>query len=155
MKIKSVMKSELATIFQSDDLHQAAAIMWNHDCGVVPVLDKKKQVVGMITDRDIAMAAYTKGRLLSSIKVGDVMSSEVQSCNENDDLEVAEETMRRFQVRRLPVFNNKGDLTGIISLNDIAQAFSKDKGKSIKAESLARTLSGICAPRQLSASTAA
>ena len=155
MKIKSVMKSDLATSFQSENLHKAAEIMWNHDCGVVPVLDRSRKLVGMITDREIAMAAYTTGKPLDSMKVRDVMSSAVQSCNENDDIEVAEDMMRRFQMRRLPTFNNKGDLAGIVSLNDIAQAFSKDKGKSVKAESLAKTLSGICAPRQQTASTAA
>jgi len=95
--------------------------MWDHDCGCVPVLNEQARVVGMITDRDICMAAFFQGAPISGIKVSTVMSRELFSSFADDDLSVAETIMREKKVRRLPVLNQEGRLVGLVSLSDIAR----------------------------------
>ena len=62
MKVHEIMSTDLATCQSEDTLNCAAQIMWERDCGVVPILDQGSRVIGMLTDRDICMAAYTQGR---------------------------------------------------------------------------------------------
>jgi CBS domain-containing protein len=95
--------------------------MWEHDCGCVPVLNEDARVVGMITDRDICMAAFFQGTPLSGIKVSTVMSRQLFDCTSDDDLSAAERIMREKKVRRLPVLNEGGRLVGLLSLSDIAR----------------------------------
>lgn len=104
-------------------------IMWQRDCGVVPVVDEQKQVIGMITDRDICIAVATQNRLASDIRVSEIISGKVRSCQPNDDLEDALKTMKKRQLRRLPVTDKDGILLGIISIGDL---LNLGKGKKIK-----------------------
>jgi predicted transcriptional regulator len=83
------------------------------------VVDEQQKVVGMITDRDICMAAMMKNRPISEILVSEVISGNVKSCSPGDDLEDALKKMKKTQVRRLPVGNRDGALVGIISLSDV------------------------------------
>jgi len=84
---------------------RAAKIMWDCDCGVVPVVDEERRVVGMVTDRDICMAAATRAAKPSDIQVRDVMSRDVASCGVGDDVHVALNTMKAQRVRRLAVLD--------------------------------------------------
>ena len=102
-------------------LTQAADIMWQRDCGVVPVVDAQQKVIGMITDRDICFAAVLQNRAPGEIKIGDVISGQdkVQTCSPGDAVDDALKTMKRKQLRRLPVVNRDGVLVGILSLADL------------------------------------
>jgi len=124
--------------------------MWEHDCGVIPVVNGDN-VVGMITDRDCCMAAYTKGGRLDEIPVEEVMARDVKSCAPGDAIARAEERMSRNQIRRIPVLAD-GKLAGIVSMNDIALA--ADRGQANPAE-LAETLAAICHHRDEPQSLAA
>jgi CBS domain-containing protein len=104
----------------SDSLATAAQFMWEHDCGCVPVLNEHGLVVGMITDRDICMAAFFQGIPITGIKASAAMSRQLFDCSSDDDLSAAEAIMREKKVRRLPVLNEEGRLVGLISLSDIA-----------------------------------
>jgi CBS domain-containing protein len=95
--------------------------MWEGDCGGVPVVDASGRLSGMITDRDICMAAYTKGLALNSIRVADVMSRHVHTCAPDDTLERAISMMAEAEVRRLLVVAHDGKLRGIVSLADVAR----------------------------------
>jgi CBS domain-containing protein len=121
MKIKDVMTSNVRTCFMSDNLATAAQLMWDHDCGCVPVLSEGARVVGMLTDRDICMASYFQGVPLSGIQVSTVMSRQLIVCSSDDDLSAAERIMREKKVRRLPVLNKQGRLVGLLSISDIAR----------------------------------
>ena len=112
MKVKDVMTTNVRTCFTSDSLATAAQLMWDHDCGCVPVLNAHGQVVGMITDRDVCMAAFFQGVPIGEIKVSTVMSRQLFDCTSDDDLSAAETTMREKKVRRLPVLNQEGRLVG-------------------------------------------
>lgn len=68
MKVQDIMTADVETCRLDDTLDRPAAIMWERDCGVVPVVDDESRIVGMLTDRDICMAAYTQGRPLPEIR---------------------------------------------------------------------------------------
>lgn len=118
MKVKEIMTRVVLTCTPGTSLAEAAGKMWEADCGVLPTLSDSR-VVGMITDRDIAIAVATKGRTASEITVGEVLNADIHACHEEEDLETALEIMGREQVRRLPVVNDEGDLRGILSMNDL------------------------------------
>ncbi len=124
MKVQDVMCTEAASCRRSTNLAEAARIMWNHDCGAVPVVDEAHRVVGMITDRDICMATATRNRHPAEIAVGDVISGSVYAVPRDADVRDALETMKEQQVRRLPVIGDNGTLAGVLSLADVIQGVS-------------------------------
>ncbi len=149
MKVKEVMVSSVVTCSPNDDLNRAAQIMWENDCGIVPVVEADDYLVGIITDRDTCMAAYTQGLPLHAIRVGDVMSRNVKVCRPDEDASVISASMRSLRVRRLPVVNALGRLVGIVSLSDLARRAAADRGSSANGnslESVAETLMSVCQP---------
>ena len=126
MKVKDIMTTNVRKCFMSDSLATAAQLMWDHDCGCVPVLNEHAQLVGMLTDRDICMAAFFQGVPISGVKVSAVMSRQLFDCTSDDDLSVAERIMRDKKVRRLPVLNEEGRLVGVLSLSDIARGADEE-----------------------------
>lgn len=127
MKIEQLMTRPVQSCQPQDTINRAAQIMWQGDIGCVPVVDADNRVVGMITDRDIAMAAYTQGRALDFISVDSAMAKQVYTCSPGDDVSKAEECMQKFQVRRLPVVDANAKLLGIVSMNDIAREAAQEK----------------------------
>jgi CBS domain-containing protein len=122
--------------------------MWEHDCGILPVIDDSDRVVGVITDRDICMSAFTRGQTLGSIHVHDAMASKVFSCHSSDDIELAEELMSKHQIRRLPVINDAGAPIGLISIGDIAREAAAGRKKKSDLKQAIDALASICEPRQ-------
>jgi len=143
MKVAELMVEEVTACSPDDALNRAAQIMWENDCGCVPVVDRAARLIAMLTDRDICMAAYTRGGTLKDIKVSAAMSSELFACKPDDDLLEAQKMMRERQVRRLPVSDDKGRLVGVLSLNDVARAIAR---KAVTKAAAADTLVKICAP---------
>jgi CBS-domain-containing membrane protein len=151
MRVKELMASEVVSCGPTDSLHLAAKLMWDRDCGSVPVVDHNNVVVGIVTDRDICMGAYTQGRSLHLIPVQDVMGASVVSCEPDDDLMTAEKLMRDNKVRRLPVCDADGKLTGVISLSDIALEAERERrigsGRAIRSTEVAEILGAVSEPR--------
>ncbi len=148
MNVSDLMSTAVKSCGMGDSLERAAQIMWESDCGIVPVVDDDGRVVGMITDRDICMAAYTRGQALWQIPVPDAMARQVHGVSEDDPLEVAEGLMRRVRVRRVPVLDGGGRLKGILSMNDLARQAHRSGRKSngLSGDSIAQTLAAICEP---------
>lgn len=121
MFVSEIMSQHVHTCRTGESLAAAARVMWEHDCGVVPILDADAHVVGMLTDRDVAMAAYTQGKLLGQIRVDHVMARSVVSCAPTDPIDLVEELMMEAQIRRIPVVDDQRHLRGILSLNDIVR----------------------------------
>jgi CBS domain-containing protein len=136
-----------------DMLNEAARLMWELDCGAVPVVNEAEHLVGIITDRDICMAAYTRGQPLAALSVENAMSRHVSAVSPKDSLESITVLMRQKQIRRIPVVDN-GRLVGIVTLADIAQHIEQkaDFGPGA-AMNLAHTLAIISEHRAASAST--
>jgi CBS domain-containing protein len=151
MNASQLMTKAVQSCSASDNLQCAMQIMWEQDCGVVPVVDGDKKVIGIVTDRDVAVAAYTQGRPLWQIPVSSAMAKQVHGVRENDPLEVVETLMRRVQVRRVPVLDGDGRLKGILSMNDLARHAHRSAGRKangLSGDSIAQTLAAICEPHE-------
>jgi CBS-domain-containing membrane protein len=106
----------------------------------------------MITDRDICMAAFTKGRPLTSLKVRDAMAKQVTTCSAESSAETAMSLMKEVRVRRLPIVDARGKLAGILSLNDLAREARKEARfglTQVRPGDVADTMGIICAHRSL------
>lgn len=157
MKIAQIMKRDVEICGLDDNLAAVASRMWDCDLGCLPVLNELSQVVGMITDRDICMAALTRGLPLREISVPVAMSREVLSCAPDATLAEADEIMRSGQVRRLPVVDAEGKLVGIVSLNDLARVAERElgrKNRDLTPQEVTATLAAIGTPRQSNGATA-
>jgi CBS domain-containing protein len=149
MKVSDLMSAAANSCGPNDNLERAAQVMWESDCGVVPVVGDDGRVVGMVTDRDICMAAYTHGQPLWQILVSSAMARQVHGVQENDLLEAAEGLMRRVRVRRLPVLDGDGRLKGILTMNDLARHAHRSGGRKangLSSDSVVQTLAAICEP---------
>ncbi len=131
MKAEDVMTKNVKSCLPETSLSQVTAHMWDCDCGALPVVDRAGKVVGMITDRDIAISVGTRGRLATEITVGEVMSGNVYCCVVDEDVKSAINTMRREKVRRLPVVGKDGKLEGIISIGDLALRAEAARGRQV------------------------
>ncbi len=149
MQVRELMTRDVQVCGPRDDLNRAAQIMWDHDCGVVPVVDSERRPIGMVTDRDVCMAAYTQGKPLSAIRAEEVMSRELQTCGPDTPVGDAEAAMRERRVRRLPVVDPAGKLVGILSLNDVARRAVQERGKrrgTPALDEVSETLAAVCRP---------
>jgi len=147
MRAEEIMTKDVQSCRPEASLAQAAALMWDYDCGAMPVVDDSNRVMGMITDRDIAIAAATKGRSATEITVGEVMSGNVYACARDEDVKSALTTMRRERVRRLPVIGADGKLAGILSINDVVLRADVGKGRQaaeISYEDVVGTFKAVC-----------
>jgi CBS domain-containing protein len=150
MRVEQFMSANVKTCLANDTLNHAAELMWNHNCGFLPVVrdDASRLLVGVITDRDIAMATYTQGKRLTEIPVTIAMARAVKVCHADDDIGTTEALMRLKQVHRLPVVDNRGQVIGVISLNDIAQSVTGTRDREgIGAPGVTETLAAIARPR--------
>ncbi len=150
MKVNELMVRDVKSCWNADSTNRAAQLMWENDCGFVVVLTEERLVAGVITDRDVCMAAYTTGRPLSSIPVSEVMSRDVKCCGPDDDIQRVSSTMRANQVRRLPVVDGQGIPVGVISLNDLACRAAAERGmpvRDVSQDLVALTLADLCRPR--------
>ena len=150
MKVQELMTREVVSCQMGDPCNAAVRIMWECDCGVVPVVREDGRLAGMITDRDICMACWMRDSPPSALAISSVMSSDVVFCSPSDTIESAERRMRERQIRRLPVVDGERKLVGILSLADIVRAAGKERGRQgeLAPEQVTGTLADICQPRQ-------
>jgi CBS domain-containing protein len=154
-RVRDVMSSEPRTCQPGNHLNFAAQQMWEGDCGVLPVVDEHGRPIGMLTDRDVCMAAYTRGQALSEISVESAMSTSVCTCRPADTLRSLMEQMAAHQVRRMPVVGDGGELVGIVSLADIALLAQAPTVLSHEARIwVPGVLAGISEPKELHQSAA-
>ena len=132
MKVSDAMTSQVSVARPTDSIRKVAETMAKVDSGVVPVVEDGK-VVGLVTDRDIVLRVVAEGRSFDS-PVSEAMSDgEVLSVKEDDILADATAKMANNQVRRLVVLNEAGNLTGILSLGDVAKDYgAKQVGKTLE-----------------------
>ena len=144
MRIADAMTRDVQIISPDQSLVDAARLMADCDCGVLPVAENDR-LVGMITDRDIVIRGLAEGKSPDT-RIQDVMSADVKYCYEDDDLDDVAQNMGDLQVRRLPVVNKDKRLVGIVSLGDIATTDEEPAGdalSSISEPSTQHTSSGM------------
>lgn len=117
-KVSEVMSTDVQTISPDDTIEEAAQEMRDGDFGLVPVVEDE-ELVGVVTDRDIAIRAVAEGKDPST-PVSEVMSEGVVWVNEDDSVEDAARIMSEHQIRRLPVVDSEQHIVGIVSLGDFA-----------------------------------
>ncbi|TCK18629.1 CBS domain-containing protein [Thiogranum longum] len=149
MRVSEVMTPDVRCCTPQTDLETVAMEMWNGDCGSIPVMDDNGTPVGMITDRDIAMAGALQHRALREITTGEVTNGRgVYCCNSEDNIESALQIMAEGHVRRLPVVDDAGCLQGILSADDVvayAERGKRGKGKpELSFEDAIVTLKAVC-----------
>lgn len=119
MKVKEIMTADsLKSCTPETKLSNAARIMKTANCGALPVIDKQKNVVGIITDRDICLSLVKKQTKVP-LTVGKIMAKKIQTIKDEDDVTEAYREMRLNQIGRLPVVDEKGKLKGIVSLHNL------------------------------------
>jgi CBS domain-containing protein len=154
-RVEQIMTSCAFTCRATDDAAVAAGMMWNYDCGCIAVVDDAGSVVGVVTDRDLCMAAYTRGLPLHEISVGSVMQSPVQTCRVGDGIDTVEALMAEHCVRRIPVVDALGRPVGMLSLTDLARhALRPGYEGEHRVQRFMRTFADICAPRASNARAA-
>ncbi|MDT8718519.1 CBS domain-containing protein [Clostridium sp. 19966] len=140
MKIRDVMTKDIASIETNDDLQKAASLMEQHNVGSIPVCEQGR-VVGIITDRDIALRSVAKGSDTKNVSVRSVMSSNPATVNPDADVNDAVRIMSERQIRRLPVVENN-TLVGMVALGDIAL----EPALKNNAETALKNISEPCSP---------
>jgi CBS domain-containing protein len=133
MNVGQLMSRQIRTCRPEDSLNAAAQIMWEEDCGCVPVVQGDDRahyrLVGIVTDRDVCMAAYTQGKPLGAIPVTSVMQRDLATCVSTDPIGVALGILRTRQLRRLPVVAGDSELVGLLSLADLARESKREESQ--------------------------
>ena len=131
MKVKDVMKTDVGFCSTEDSLMKAAEVMRRRDCGVVPIVDANKKVVGMLTDRDLCLAVVARNRKASDIKIEELLRGKAIVCAADDKLEDALKKMRKYQVKQLAAIGAGGELVGVLSVTDVL-GLAAGKEKKLK-----------------------
>lgn len=118
MKIKDVMTPQPLSCTPDTTLAEAGHLMWEGDCGVLPVVEGGA-VTGVVTDRDLFVALATRNARPADLRVGDVVQHPAVTCSPDDDVHRALAEMKARRIRRLPVVGLGGSLLGIVSMNDL------------------------------------
>jgi CBS domain-containing protein len=146
MTVRELQTSNVKTVSPDTDLAVVAKLMWEGDCGAVPVVTDDRKVIGMITDRDICIASATRSKPPAEIRASEVISANgVHAVKPDDDVRIALRAMRKHRVRRLPVVDREQRLTGIVSINDLAINASTSLPDSVPAQEFLETFQAICA----------
>jgi CBS domain-containing protein len=142
MKVKELMNAVPRTCTPDTTLAAAAHLMWEGDCGILPVVDDG-ELVGVVTDRDMYIAIATRNARASEVRVGAVATRNVTTCRPDEEVETALAAMKRARVRRLPVVGTDGTLVGMLSINDILLAAGANK--PVRTDDVVDALKAICA----------
>jgi len=151
MRVEELMTKQVKWCGPGDTLDRAAQLMWDNDCGCLPVCagDGVNRVVGVITDRDICMSALFQGKPLHDLHVEDAMARQLLACRPSDSLVDVEKTLRQARIRRLPVVDEQGALIGMIALADLAREAARESTaakQEITETEVGDTLAAICQP---------
>ena len=141
MEVKDVMTKEPKTCTPDTTVAEAAHLMWEGDCGILPVVDDG-ELMGVVTDRDMYVALATRDALASQLRVGAVANRNVVTCEPDEDIHEALAKMKQARVRRLPVVGFGRTVVGILSMNDIV--LTAGSNKAVRNQEVIETLQAIC-----------
>src|SRR5215471_17753465 len=119
MQVAEIMTKDVCSCSPGMNAATAAELMWNKNCGSLPIVEDGGRVVGIVTDRDLFLALGTSNRRPAELPLGEIMHKDLALCNPGNDVRNALKTMAQRQLRRLPVVDEAGNLTGILSLGDV------------------------------------
>ena len=153
MRVHQLMSQPANTCRSSTDLADVAMMMWNGDCGVVPVVEESGRLLGVVTDRDICIALATRHLRAEETTAGSVMREQVFTVEPHQDVKEAMRTMARERIRRLPVLGEDGRVVGMLTTNDlILSVRARERaGSDPTAAEVMEMLQAICAHPQSTA----
>ena len=131
MKVQDIMTGQPRSLTPDSTAREAAQLMKSEDVGMLPVVRSagSKNIVGVVTDRDLAIRHVAEGHSSPDCPVSEAMSSNVKTCKENDSVDDVMRVMGREQVRRIPIVDERGDLVGIVAQADIAREADDKKAE--------------------------
>lgn len=138
MKVKDCMCGEVCCVKPDTKVYEIAKLMGQNHIGCVPVCDDKNCLVGIITDRDIILRSIANDKDVKSTNASEIMTTNVCTCNENEDICNAENKMAQNQIRRIPVVDNN-KVIGILTLGDLAH-YNEETGE----DNFCNTVEDIC-----------
>ncbi len=141
MKNSDIMTKDLVYSLPSDMVSDVAKLMKDEDIGPVLIVDDShdgKRLVGIVTDRDLAIKVVGEGRDPNSTRVEDVMTGSLVTCRADDDVENAVRAMAQNQLRRIPVVDDSGQLVGIISQADVATRLNEPQSTAEVVKEISR-----------------
>ena len=139
MKIKECMCQDVCFVKPDCKVFDAARIMNENHIGCIPVCDEEKNILGLLTDRDIVLRTVARDKDAKSTQVSEIMTTKVCTCRCDDDVEKAQSTMAQNQIRRIPVLDNNNKMVGILSLGDLAH-----NNQKLGEQSVSTTVEDIC-----------
>ena len=139
MKVKDCMCGDVCCVKPETKITDVAKLMEKNHIGCVPVCDNSNYLVGLVTDRDIILRGVACGKDTNTTPASEIMTCNVCTCNENDEIQKAERKMSENQIRRLPVCDSNNRVVGILTLGDLAQ-FNNELGKT----EVCTTIENIC-----------
>jgi CBS domain-containing protein len=148
MKVREIMSARVHSVNPTDSLARAAMLMWDHDIGFLPVVCDQDNVIGTVTDRDLLMAAYTRGIGLEEATVASAMSHELHTVGPRASLRELASLMSQWQIRRMPVVDEFGTLVGVATLNDVNSYVVSNVGSTLSLRSIGKALLRLSARRR-------
>lgn len=139
MKVKDCMCNDVCSVKPDTKVCEVAKLMKQNHIGAIPVCDDNKMICGIVTDRDIVLRSVACDKDVKNIPVSDIMTCNVCTCNEDDEMKQAESKMANYQVRRLPVCDTSNRVIGILTLGDLAQ-----NDMQLGKQNVCDTISDIC-----------
>ena len=137
MKVKDCMCQEVCCVNPQSTIKDCATIMSNKHVGCVPVCDNSKNVVGLVTDRDIILRGIACDKDVNTTPVSEIMTCKVCCCNSENDITEAENLMSQYQIRRIPVVDDN-KIVGILTLGDLSA------NEQVENSGVTNTLNNIC-----------
>lgn len=119
MKVHEAMSKVPATCSPTSTVSEATALLWNHHCSCLPVVDQHNALLGIVTDRELLISLATRNLCPSDLSVGEVMTGGFPVCRTEDDAEDALRLLEVRNLRHLPVLDDAGNLAGILNLTDL------------------------------------
>lgn len=139
MKIKDCMSTEVHWVMPETKVAEVAKLMKNNHIGCVPVCDSNNTVCGIVTDRDILLRAVACDKDVNQTLTSDIMTTNVYTCKQDEEVSNAETKMSTYQIRRLPVCDDNHKMVGILTLGNLAQ-----NDNQIGEDRVGKTLNNIC-----------
>lgn len=139
MKVKDCMCNDVWCVNPQTSIKDVAKLMSENHVGCIPVCDNNNCICGIVTDRDILLRAVACEKDTKSCPVSDIMTTNVCTCTENEDMKTAESKMSEYQIRRLPVCDTNNKVIGILTIGDLANNTQK-----IGTEEVCKTIENIC-----------
>lgn len=139
MKAKECMCNDVCCVKPNATVYDVAKLMNDNHIGCVPVCNNENSVCGIVTDRDIILRSIVNNKNVKETPISEIMSCNVCTCNEDDEINTVEDKMSKNQIRRIPVCDSQNKIVGILTLGDLA-----NNSKEVGEKNVCTILENIC-----------